>query len=193
MKSRKQLKQNAKQQNIIMLIIGAGLMLIAIAAFLALPQASEAVSQQDLGLVPATVNFTAPDVSITDLDGNPVSLADYEGQVILYNAWATWCPPCKEEMPVLQAYYEAHKDQGFVIIAIEDGQPVEEVRAFVQSYGLTFPVWPDIEWKATNAFKIDGLPTSYVIDRNGIARLTWTGAVTRATLEKYVTPIIEGN
>jgi peroxiredoxin len=193
MKSRKQLKKQAQRQNIIMLVVGAGLMLVAVAAFLALPQATQTVSSKGLGLVPVPVEFEAPEVAITDLDGNPVSLADYRGQVVLYNAWATWCPPCKEEMPVLQAYYNDHKDQGFVIIAIEDGQPVDEVRAFVQSYGLTFPVWPDLEWKATTAFKIENLPTSYVIDRNGIARMTWTGAVTRETLEKYVTPLIEGN
>lgn len=193
MKSREQLKKQAEKQTVILVIVGAGLMLIAIAAFLSLPQATAAVSGQNLGMIPAPVNFTAPDVSITDLDGNPVSFADYRGKVILYNAWATWCPPCKEEMPVLQAYYNDHKDQGFVIIAVEDGQPVEEVRNFVNEYHLSFPVWPDLKWVATTAFKIENLPTSYIIDRDGVARLTWTGAVTRDMLEKYVTPIIEGN
>ncbi len=193
MKSREQLKKQAEKQTVILVIVGAGLMLIAIAAFLSLPQATAAVSGQNLGMIPAPVNFTAPDVSITDLDGNPVSFADYRGKVILYNAWATWCPPCKEEMPILQAYYNDHKDQGFVIIAVEDGQPVEEVRNFVKEYQLSFPVWPDPKWVATTAFKIENLPTSYIIDREGVARLTWTGAVTRDMLEKYVTPIIEGN
>ena len=191
--TRKEIQQKNRQQNAIMLVVGVGLILLAVAAFLSLPKATETVAAQQVGITPVSVNFTAPDVSITDLDGNPVSLADYRGKVILYNAWATWCPPCKEEMPTLQAYYEAHKDEGFIIVAIEDGQPVDEVRAFVESYKITFPIWPDVEWKASTAFKIDSLPTSYVIDRDGVARLTWTGAITRSVLEQYVTPIITGN
>jgi peroxiredoxin len=127
---------------------------------------------------------------LTDLDGKSVALADFKGQVILYNAWATWCPPCKEEMPTLEAYYQDHKQAGFVIVAIEDGQPVSEVAAFAESYNLSFPVWPDLKYVATTAFKTNSLPTSFVIDRSGTVRLTWTGAITRAVLEKYVTPII---
>ena len=79
---------------------------------------------------------------------------------------------------------------GFVIVAIEDGEPVDEVSAFVKQYGLTFPVWPDLKWVATTAFKTDALPSSFVIDRTGRVVLSWTGPITRASLEKYVTPLI---
>ncbi len=103
-----------------------------------------------------------------------MALSDFRGKVILYNAWATWCPPCKQEMPTLQAYYEAHKEQGFVIVAIADGQSLEEVRAFAQDYRLTFPVWPDPDFLASKTFRINSLPTSFVIDRAGNVRLTWT-------------------
>ncbi len=190
---RKKAKQNQARQNIILLVFGAGLILVAVAAFLALPKASSQVQELGISAVPAAVNFSAPNVQLTDLDGKPVSLADYQGNVVLYNAWATWCPPCKEEMPTLQSYFDDYKDQGFVIIAIEDGQPLEEVRSFVSDYGLTFPVWPDPEWRATTAFRIESLPTSFVIDRNGTVRLTWTGAISRAMLEEYVTPLLKEN
>lgn len=183
-------RKRSQQNNTVLLMIGAGLILIALAAFLALPKAQEQVSNQELSPIPAPVNFPAPDVQLTDLNGKPVSLSDFRGQVVLYNAWATWCPPCKQEMPVLQAFFEAHKDSGFVIIAIEDGQPVEEVRAFVQEHRLTFPVWPDPQYQATTAFHTNSLPTSFVIDRDGIVRLTWTGAISRAMLEEYVTPLL---
>lgn len=186
----KMLNRKRSRQNAVLPVIGAGLILIALAAFLALPKAQEQVSNQELSAIPARVNFPAPDVQLTDLNGNPVSLSDFRGQVVLYNAWATWCPPCKQEMPVLQAFFEAHKDSGFVIVAIEDGQPVEEVRAFVQEHRLTFPVWPDPEYQATTAFRTNSLPTSFVIDRDGIVRLTWTGAISRAMLEEYVTPLL---
>jgi peroxiredoxin len=179
-------------QGVLMLVIGLGLMLVAVAGFLAIPQAAQDVSQLDEGLVvPVAVNYDAPDVSLTDLQGNPVALSDYAGQVILYNAWATWCPPCKAEMPTLQAYYEKHKSQGFVIVAIEDGlQGNIKVEDFVAQYGLTFPVWPDPAFKASKAYGVNGLPTSFVIDRQGKVRLTWSGQISMAALEKYVTPLL---
>lgn len=178
--------------NVALAIVGVGLIMISVAAVLAIPGAQASVRENQVGVTPVSVNFPAPDVVLTDLQGNPVSFADYRGKVVLYNAWATWCPPCKAEMPVLQTYYEKHKDQGFVVIAIEDGQPLAEVTAFVNAYKLTFPVWPDLEWRATKAWGIQALPTSYVIDRQGIARLTWSGEATLSMLEKYVTPLILG-
>jgi peroxiredoxin len=183
-------KKAQATQNLVMLAIGAGLILIAVAVFLALPSAQAEVQQTGSSVIPAMVNFPVPEVQLTDLEGKAVALADYQGQVILYNAWATWCPPCKEEMPTLEAYFQKHKQAGFVIVAIEDGQPVSEVAAFAESYKLSFPVWPDLKYVATTAFKTNSLPTSFVIDRSGTVRLTWTGAITRAALEKYVTPLI---
>lgn len=97
-----------------MLVVGLGLMLVALAGFLAIPKAAQSIGELEEGMiVPVAVNYPAPDASLSDLDGNPVALSDYSGQVILYNAWATWCPPCKAEMPTLQAYYQKHKSKGF--------------------------------------------------------------------------------
>jgi cytochrome c biogenesis protein CcmG, thiol:disulfide interchange protein DsbE len=173
------------------LALGLGLVLVAVAGFFAIPQAAEQVREAEGLVVPAPVNYPAPGVSLTGLDGAPVSLDDYAGQVILYNAWATWCPPCRAEMPILQAYYEKHRDKGFVIIAIEDGlQGDVSVEKFVADYGLTFPVWPDPGFQAAKAFGVTGLPTSFVIDRAGMVRLTWTGEISMAALEKYVTPLL---
>jgi peroxiredoxin len=184
-------------QGILLAMIGIGLILVAVAVILAIPQAQAEVQKAQLQqsntmVVPAQVNYPAPAVKITDLDNKPVALSDYRGQVVLYNAWATWCPPCKEEMPTLEAYYEQHRQEGFVVVAIEDGEPSAEVAAFVKKYGLTFPVWPDPTWVATTSFKTDVLPSSFVIDRGGIVRLAWTGPITREALEKYVTPLING-
>jgi peroxiredoxin len=182
---------NGNKHNLILLMLGSGLMLVAIAAFLAIPKAQEIIATADVVAVPLAVDFPAPDIQLTDLQARPVAFSDYKGQVILYNAWATWCPPCKDEMPILEAYYREHRQDGFVVIAIEDGQPLSEVAAYVKDYGLTFPVWPDLKWVATNAFRVGHLPASYVIDRNGTVRLTWVGIVTRDMLEQYVTPLIK--
>lgn len=184
--------ERPKPQGFILFVVGLGLILVALAAFLAIPQAKAEVAQvsSSVSLQPKRVNYPAPDVQLTDLDGKPVALTDYLGQVVLYNAWATWCPPCKEEMPTLNAYYLDHKQEGFVVVAIEDGEPVEEVRQYAIDNNLAFPVWPDPKWVATVTFKTDVLPTSFVIDRSGQVLLTWSGPISRATLEKYVTPII---
>jgi thiol-disulfide isomerase/thioredoxin len=109
----------------------------------------------------------------------------------LVNLWATWCPPCKEEMPALQSFYNKHKDQGFVVVAINDGDPTKDVVQFVSDYKLTFPVWLDPTYSATEqAFKSLNLPTSFVIDRNGTIELQWVGGISRKMLDKHVIPVI---
>lgn len=172
--------------------IGAGLLILGVVAFVLLPKPeSAAESGSALSVVPLEVSYAAPELSLTDLEGNPVALADYLGTVVLVNNWATWCPPCKAEMPTLQAYYEDRKGQGFTIIAIEAGDKIANITNFVNEYGLTFPVWPDASMKSIAAFRNPGLPSSYVIDRGGTVRLAWAGAVSREMLDKYVTPLLE--
>ena len=138
-----------------------------------------------------SVNYPAPELSLTDLQGKAVSLADFRGRVVLVNNWATWCPPCKAEMPTLQAYYEDHQEQGFDTVAIEAGEPAEEVAAFAREFRLSFPVWPDPDFVSQTSFKNDALPSSYVIDRQGQVRLAWVGPINRELLEQYVTPLLE--
>ncbi len=188
----KLIKAKQDQSSILLAITGFLLVALAIGAFIYIPkaQAEVQIASAQGGLVPIQLDQAAVDVSLTDLEGNPVKFSDYKGQVILYNAWATWCPPCKEEMPVLEQYYKDHKNDGFVVLAVEDGEPVSEVAAYVKAAGLTFPVWPDLKWIASETYGINNLPTTLVIDRNFRVRLTWTGAVSRATLEEYVTPLL---
>lgn len=111
---------------------------------------------------------------------------------MLVNLWATWCPPCKEEMPTLEAFYKKYKDKGFVIVAINDGDPTADVLQFVKDYKLTFPVWLDPTYIATEkVFNTLNLPTSFVMDRDGTLKLTWVGAINTEMLEKHITPMIE--
>ncbi len=154
----------------------------------------DAALPSDLSTVPVQVNFAAPELTLTDTQGVERSLADYRGQVVLVNLWATWCPPCKEEMPAFQAFYNKHADKGLVIIAINDGDPEPDVLQFVKDYGLTFPIWLDPTYIATEqAFKTLNLPSSFVIDRSGTVRLMWVGGISKKMLEKYVPAIITEN
>ena len=177
-----------------MLILGMGLIFLGMAAFIAWPKAEaspEEALSRGVSTVPVSVHYAAPALTLSDLAGREHSLTDYRGQVVLVNLWATWCPPCKAEMPTLEAYFQAHQSDGFATIAINDGDPTADVAAFVQDYGLSFTVLLDPTYQATDhAFKTNNLPSSFVIDREGNVRLRWVGEIDRAALEKYVTPLL---
>ena len=186
-------KKPPGRQVLALLLVGTGLILLGIASFLILPKpgASAQKSDSTVYAIPVAVDFPAPDLDLLDLQKRPAALSDYAGKVVLVNNWATWCPPCKAEMPTLEAYYQDYLAQDFVIVAIEAGEPAEEVAEFVRQYGLSFPVWPDPEYSSQTAFKNDALPSSYVIDRQGQVRLAWVGPISRELLEQYVTPLLE--
>lgn len=176
-----------------MIIIGAGILLLGVAALFALPKTNTSSASQpaEYSSVPMPVEYSAPELVLATVQGDVESLADYQGQVVLVNLWATWCPPCKEELPVLQQYYEDHRDDGFVIIGIDYGEPKATVENFLTTNKLTYPIWIDERSESGIAFNSYSLPSSFVIDNEGTVRLAWTGSISQAMLEKHVTPIIE--
>jgi cytochrome c biogenesis protein CcmG/thiol:disulfide interchange protein DsbE len=174
-----------------MVLIGGGFILLGIVLFFVLGPSAASQQSNGFSTIPAKVSYPAPELKLTDLSGNPVSLTDYFGKVVLLNMWATWCPPCKAEMPTLQAFYEKYQDQGFVIVAVNDGETLDLVQPFVREYGLTFPIWLDEHWLSEKAFNTQNLPSSYVIDRAGTVRLMWIGAISPRVLEKYVPDVIK--
>jgi peroxiredoxin len=171
-----------------LVLIGVGLIILGLVAAGILTNGS---LQSNISVVPSAVNFPAPDLTLNDLNGNKVNLSDYRQSVVLINNWATWCPPCKAEMPALQKYFSAHSDQGFMLIGIDAGDPLDDVARFIDDYGLTFPILLDPNTRALTAFHNDSLPSSYVIDQWGNVVLAWTGPINRAMLEKYLTPLLE--
>lgn len=186
----KNMSSSPFQRIIAMLLIGFGLIAVGVAVMTMITlRKSQGVGQVET--TPAKVDYPAPSLTLYDLDGASRSLADYSGQVVLVNMWATWCPPCREEMPTLEAFYRDYADQGFVIIGLNDGDAAIDVRDFVQSYGLTFPIWLDPTYLSESAFNTMNLPSSFVIDRQGQVRLQWVGMIERDQLEKHVVPLIE--
>lgn len=176
-----------------LIFAGAGLILFAIAGIFWTKQSQEVFASNAgdaVSVVPVPVEFLAPELVLTDLSGAAVSLADYRGQIVLVNNWATWCPPCRAEMPELEAYYQAHKNQDFTLIGISAGDTQAQVESFVQEYALSFPMWIDEQSTALSAFRNNSLPSSYVIDKTGTVRLAWSGAISLAMLEEYVTPLL---
>ncbi len=183
--------ENSPRKTLPLILLGSGLVLILASAYFIYQKIA---LSSDFPTVPVSVSYVAPELSLVDVQSVGHSLADYRGQVVLVNLWATWCPPCKQEMPTLQAYYNKHQDQGFTVIAINDGDPTSDVLQFVKDYKLTFPVWLDPTYSATEqAFKTLNLPSSYIVDRSGTIRLMWVGGISRRMLDKNVTPILTEN
>jgi thiol-disulfide isomerase/thioredoxin len=183
--------------NLPLAMIGSGLLLIgAVSAVWVINSLKDNALETSAGnnyrsVIPATVNFPAPELSLNDLNGDTIHLNDYPGSVVLVNNWATWCPPCAAEMPTLQTYYQNHANDGFILLAIEAGDPLPDVVQFVADYQLTFPVLLDPMNLSLRAFGNDALPSSYVIDQEGLVRLAWTGPISLENLETFVTPLLE--
>jgi thiol-disulfide isomerase/thioredoxin len=175
-------------------LTGVGLILIGGVLFLLLlsggGKSAALPSPDELSIVPAEVNFPAPQLALENINGEIQSLEEFQGSIVLVNNWATWCPPCKAEMPILKQYHDAHAAEGFTIVAVEAGDEKDAVSEFATTLGLTFPVWLDPESASINAIHNGSLPNSYVIDRTGTVRYAWTGEVTMSMLEKYITPLI---
>lgn len=179
-------------------LIGAGLVLFGGLAMILVPRSGaetgnlpqESAPEYE-SVTPIEVDFAAPELTLTNLQGQTVSLSDYRGQMMLLNNWAFWCPPCTAELPVLQEYYDAHRHQNFLVIGVEAGDEPVDVEYHVNLYKLTFPIWVDPKNDALRAFNNPSLPNSYVIDAEGRVRLAWSGPIDRQMLEKYVTPLLE--
>jgi len=106
------------------------------------------------------------DFTLTDLDGKPWNLKDLKGKVVLLNFWATWCPPCRKEMPDLEMLYRRFGAQGFIILGIDD-EEAETVKPFIAQQGITYPVLLDPGRKVNTLFRIEGIPKTFVYDRDG--------------------------
>lgn len=116
------------------------------------------------------VSYAAPDFELTTLAGEVVRLSDYQGKKVILNFWATWCPPCKAEMPHMQKVYEEYKDQGVEILAVNltnQDKGIEEITSFVKDNGLTFTIPLDEEGIVGQKYKAMTIPTSYMIDTEG--------------------------
>lgn len=139
------------------------------------------------------VGKLAPDFQLPDLDGQSVSLSDFRGKPVLVNFWATWCPPCRAEMPYIQEIFDDKEwsDKGLVILAIDKGESPSTVENFMQSYNLSFPVLLDINQNVALEYNIRGIPTTFLIDKDGIIQAIKVGAFSsKADIENNLSKII---
>ncbi len=128
----------------------------------------------------------APDFSVQSLQGGEQSLKSLKGKVVLVNFWATWCVPCREEMPAIQAVYDAHKDEGFVVMGIDERESPEEVTSYMHELDLHIPLYLDGDGKVARQYRVFGLPTSVFIGRDGVIREVVIGAMNLNSLDANV-------
>jgi cytochrome c biogenesis protein CcmG, thiol:disulfide interchange protein DsbE len=119
---------------------------------------------------PPLVGGPAPEIVLPDLQGKEVRLSDLRGNVVLVNFWATWCKPCKEEMPAMQAAYDKFRGEGLVVLAVNELEDTEKVAEHIRAHHHTFPVVMDHSNLVANRYGVVGLPASFLIDRQGVVR-----------------------
>ncbi len=137
--------------------------------------------------------FTAPDFSLPDLNGNPYTLSQLKGNGVVINLWATWCPPCRAEMPAIQKIYDEYKNQGLVVLAVNMTyqDDYSKITSFVNEYNLTFPILIDEQGLAGAAYQLRSLPSTYFINRAGmIEEVVIGGPMAEALLRARVEQIL---
>lgn len=109
----------------------------------------------------------APDITLKSTTGQNIRLADYKGKVVMVNFWASWCGPCRQEMPLLEKMHKDYKDAGFVLLGVNVDAEAADRDKFLAETPVTFPVLDDSENTATEVFGVEAMPSSYFVDKNG--------------------------
>lgn len=146
------------------------------------------------GLIPAPQKgFLAPDFTLETLEGKSLQLSDLRGRVVLVNFWATWCPPCRAEMPAFEQAFQDYENQGFTIVAVSATAQdnLGNIAAFVEEFGLSFPIALDIDGSVNEQYQVRSLPTSFFVDKEGIITEVVIGgpiveALVRARIEEML-------
>jgi peroxiredoxin len=133
----------------------------------------------------------APDFTLTQLDGSPLTLSDLRGKPILINFWATWCPPCRRELPALQAAYTVYRGEiGFIAVNVKEDPAT--VTALAEELGLNFPIVLDPDGQISDiAYEVRGLPTTVFVDANGVVAARHVGPLDEAVIDTYLAPLLE--
>lgn len=155
----------------------------------AMPLVSEPTAAQPAPLV----GHPAPEFALTAIDGSQIALSDLRGQVVLINFWATWCPPCRAEMPAIQQAYERFRDQGFTVLAVNQQEDSATVVQYMHDQRLTFPALLDSDTRVSVAYQARALPSSFFVDRRGIIRAVYRGPMSRGMIEGTVEQLVAEN
>lgn len=148
------------------------------------------------GQIPAPrEGFLAPDLALPSSSGQVVELSSFHGRAVIINFWASWCPPCKAEMPALERVYKDYKDRGLIILGVNatDQDNPASAGDFVRQEGLTFTILYDKDGEASRLYQLQALPSTYFIDARGIIRTVVIGGpMSEALLRSKVAELLQG-
>ena len=145
------------------------------------------------GTAPAArLGSPAPDFTLQTVDGTPLRLSDLKGKPVFMNFWATWCVPCREEMPAMQELYEQYRDRGLVILAVNMEEDQARVQRWIDQGGFTYTFVLDSEGQQLKRYNVNAAPTSYFIGRDGVIRDLKLGAISRAEMQTKVEKLLAG-
>lgn len=133
---------------------------------------------------------TAPGFTVQTFDGKTVSLSDLHGKVVLVNFWASWCIPCSQEAPDLQNTWQQYKDHGVVFVGVDYVDTETEARSYLSRYAITYFNGPDLGTRVSQAYRIRGVPETYIVDKNGTLRATFIGPVTQDQIRAKIDPLL---
>ena len=173
---------------ILILVLLAAVVVVGAIVFMGQPEAKAPQVSAE-----AADPNSAPDFTLYDLDGNTCRLSDFQGQPVVLNFWASWCGPCKAEMPDLEAAYQTYGEQvRFVMVNLTDGssETVESASTYIASQGYSFPVYYDVEMEGAMAYSVYAIPVTYFIDSNGVIRATNEGMISANALEDNIRALL---
>ena len=139
------------------------------------------------------IGFTAPAFKLEALTGAPIALSDLRGKVVVLNLWASWCPPCKAEMPALNAIYQKFRDQGLVVLGLNTTFQDDETaaRAAINDWGLSFPIVFDRDGAASRQYHLQAMPTTFFIGRDGLIRdIVFGGPMSEALISSKIEKLL---
>ncbi len=147
------------------------------------------------GRIAPHTGFLAPEISLLDTNGNEITLSELRGHPVIINFWATWCPPCRAEMPAMQRAYKDFEEEGVIILAVnstnQDALPA--VQQFIVEYDISFPVLYDNQGTAANTYQISSLPTTFFVGKDGvITEVVIGGPMAEALLRSRIDKMLEG-
>ncbi len=166
-----------------MLVVAAA---FAVVLLLDQDQASDGLSQDSSASSTGWVGTQAPDFKLSSMDGSLVSLKDLKGKAVVLNFWATWCIPCRTEMPELQHVYSERGNEGLVILAVNVEESQGQVKEYLDEMQLTLPVILDRDGKVRESYRVLGLPSSFFIGKDGVIKAVGFGALNRSALDRRI-------
>jgi cytochrome c biogenesis protein CcmG/thiol:disulfide interchange protein DsbE len=176
-------------------ILGGGLLiglLMGAVVFIGMPRFNPSTTPLPTDGTPAPMTGApAPDFTLMNISGTEVSLKDLKGKPVLINYWATWCVPCKDEMPAIEAAYQEHKDTGLTVLAVDADEGLTEVTSFVTSLDISFEVLMDPGSTVNELYRVRAYPTSFFVGRDGTIMAMQIGVMNEAQLAEHLAKILE--